>query len=93
MTVTYLDPTAEAGVPAEPYELFLEERGDVTVGLVANTFPDGTRFMDKLEGVLHELMPAATIRRYQKPSVLPMEADQLEAVRRECDAAIAAWGH
>lgn len=93
MTVTYLDPTAEEGIPAEAYELFLEEREDVTIGLIANTFPDGTRFMDKLEAALHELMPHAVLRRYQKLSVLPMEADQLEAVRRECDAAIAAWGH
>jgi hypothetical protein len=93
MTVLYLDPTAEAPIPAEAYELFANTDGPLTIGLVANSFPDGTRFMDKLELALNEARPNATIRRYQKPSVLPVTDEQLAAITSECDAAIAAWGH
>lgn len=93
MTVTYLDPTAEAPIPAEAYELFANVEGPITIGLVANSFPDGTRFMDKLELALNEARPNVTIRRYQKPSVLPVTDEQLGAITSECDAAIAAWGH
>lgn len=93
MTVAYLDPTAEEPIPAEAYELFVKTDGPLTIGLVANSFPDGTRFMDKLELALNEVRPNATIRRYQKPSVLPVTDEQLAAITSECDAAIAAWGH
>ncbi|MDZ7728942.1 MAG: hypothetical protein U5Q44_12505 [Dehalococcoidia bacterium] len=93
MAVTYLDPTAETPTPAEPYEYFLDTSKPVTLGLIANAFPDGTRFMDKLEAALADTLPTATIRRYQKPGVLPMDDAQLAAVTSECDAAIAAWGH
>ena len=93
MTVSYLDPTAEEGIEAEPYELFIDTQQPITIGLVANSFPDGTEFMDKLELVLNSDLPNAAIRRYQKPSVLPVTEEQLEAITSECDAVIAAWGH
>ncbi len=93
MTVTYLDPTAEEGIEVEPYELFVDTQKEITIGLVANSFPDGTEFMDKLETVLGDMLPKATLRRYQKPGVLPMSDEQLAEVTSECDASIAAWGH
>jgi hypothetical protein len=93
VTVTYLNPTAEAGLAVHPYELFLDTSAPFTLGLVANTFPDGARFMDKLEVTLQQLAPHAVIRRYQKPGLLPVEGEQLTAIQRECDAVVAGWGH
>ena len=93
MTVSYLDPTAEEGVTVHAYEFYLDTTKPFTLGLVANTFPDGTRFMDKLEPALAELAPNATIKRFQKPGLLPIEGDQLDAIQAECDAVIAGWGH
>jgi hypothetical protein len=93
MTVTFLDPAAEEGVDAEPYELFADTSQPLRLALIANSFPDGTRFMDKLEEVLAELLPTATLRRYQKPNVAPVTEEQIEAITEECDAVVSAWGH
>ena len=93
MAVTFLDPTAEGGIPAEPYELFVDTSGPIRLGLIANAFTDGTRFMDKLETALATALPQATFRRYQKPNVAPVTDEQIEAITDECDAVVTAWGH
>ena len=93
MPVTFLDPTAEAGKPAEPYELFIDTSGPIRLGLLANAFPDGVEFMDKLEAELATALPQATFRRYKKPNVAPVTEDLIEAITEECDAVLAAWGH
>ena len=93
MPVTFLDPTAEAGTAVEPYELFADTSGPIRLGLIANAFPDGARFMDKLEAVLATAMPQATFRRYQKANVAAVTDEQIDAITEECDAVVAAWGH
>lgn len=94
MTVTYLDPAAEEGTPAEPYELFLDaSKPGLTIGLLANSFPDATNFMDCVELELRKLSPSATFLRYQKPSVEPATPAQLSEITAACDGMIAAWGH
>ena len=93
MPVTFLDPTAEGGIPVEAYELFADTSGPITVGLIANAFPDGARFMDKLETVLAAAMPQASFRHYQKPNVAAVTEEQIAVISEECDAVIAAWGH
>ena len=72
MTVTFLDPTAESGVPVEAYELFADTSGPIRLGLLANAFPDGIKFMDNLESELATALPQATFLRYQKPNVAPV---------------------
>ena len=93
MPVTFLDPTAESGVPVEAYELFADTSGPIRLGLIANAFPDGVKFMDKLESELATALPQATFRRYQKPNVAPVTGELIEAITEECDAVVAAWGH
>ncbi len=93
MPVTFLDPTAEGGIAIEPYELFADTSGPLTVGLVSNAFPDGTRFMHKLETELAAAMPQATFRHYQKPNVAAVTDEQVSVIVEECDVVLAAWGH
>ena len=93
MPVTFLEPTAEGGIAVQPYELFANTSGPLTVGLVSNAFPDGTQFMHKLETELASAMPQATFRHYQKPSVAPVSAELVDAITEECDVVLAAWGH
>ncbi len=94
MTVTYLDPAAEESTPAEPYELFLDPaKPGLTIGLLANAFPDATNFMDCVEVALRELSPSTTFLRYQKPSVEPVAPELLSEITAACDGLIAAWGH
>ena len=93
MPVTFLEPTAERGIPVESYELFADTSGPITVGMLSNAFPDGTEFMHKLESALAEAMPQATFRHYQKPNVAPVTGDLIDAIIEECDVVVAAWGH
>ena len=93
MPVTFLNPTAEAGKPVEPYELFIDTSAPIRLGLLANAFPDGVEFMDKLEAELATALPQATFHRYKKPNVAPVTGDLIDAIIEECDAVLAAWGH
>ena len=94
MAVTYVDPAAEESTPAEPYELFLDvERRPLTIGLLANAFPDAANFTDCLEVALAAAMPGATFKRYQKASVDPVLPEMLAEIAAECDGMVAVWGH
>lgn len=94
MSVTYVDPAAEASTPAEPYELFLDfTKQPVTLGLLANAFPDATNFTDCVEAALAEQLPGVTLLRYQKSSVDPVLPDMLKDIADRCDGVIAIWGH
>lgn len=94
MAVTYLDPAAEESVPAEPYELFVDlARRPLTLGLIANSFPDATNFMDAIEREVVAALPGVTVKRYQKPTVDPLSDDMLAEIAMECDGLLAAWGH
>jgi hypothetical protein len=94
LAVTYVDPAAEESKPAEPYELFLDLKArPVTIGLLANAFPDATNFTNCLETALSRSLNGVTIRRYQKASVDPVLPEMLDQIARECDGMIAVWGH
>jgi hypothetical protein len=94
MAVTYVDPAAEETPPAEPYELFLDmEQRPLTIGLLANAFPDATNFTDCLESALTAALPGVTFRRYQKTSVDPVLPEMLDAIASECDGVVSVWGH
>ncbi|MXV81503.1 MAG: hypothetical protein F4X58_07770 [Chloroflexi bacterium] len=93
MPVTFLDPTAESGLEIEPYELFADTSGPITVGLLSNAFPDGAEFMHKLEAELADIMPQASFRHYQKPNVAAVTEDLIPVITEECDVVLAAWGH
>jgi len=51
--ITFLDPRAEPGAPVDSYDLSVDvEAAPVTVGLVANGFPDSEEFLDQVEKAL-----------------------------------------
>jgi hypothetical protein len=94
MSITYLDPAAEESIPAEPYELFLDlARRPLTLGLIANAFPDATNFMDAVAREVASVLPGVTLKRYQKPTVEPLSDAMLTEIAKECDGVLAAWGH
>lgn len=92
--ITYLDPAGEVASAPVTYDLRLDVgAGPITLGLIANAFPDASTFMDCLEeSVLREL-PGTNIRRFQKVSVDPIDPELFAEMVACCDAAIAAWGH
>lgn len=94
MTVNYLDPAAEEAVAVERYGLSLDmTQRPLTLGLIANSFPDATNFTDHVERALAALLPGVMFRRYQKPNVEPVSPKMLADLARDCNGMVAAWGH
>lgn len=98
MSVTYLEPRAEPGLPVDPYTARLAEAarsGGVTIGLLANGFPDSVAFLDHVEKALADAAPPGTaFRRYDKGNASATASGQMvDAITKECDAVVTAYGH
>ncbi len=94
MSLTYLDPRATRLAPPEPYRLRASLDGPVTIGLLANGFPDSVAFLDAVERALAAMLPAARFQRYDKgnPSI-PATPALLARIAAECDVVASAYGH
>jgi len=94
MTVTFVDPTGQPAAPVQPYELGVDfARRPLRLALIANAFPDITRFVECLVPALQSLLPEATLKVWQKPDVDPVTSDMLAIIVAESDAVISALGH
>jgi hypothetical protein len=94
MAVEFLDPRADPGTAVEPYALSLDLAQPVTIGLLANGFPDSVAFLDHVGAVLAAALPAATFRRYDKGNASAVASDQLlDGITAECRAVVTAYGH
>lgn len=93
--VQFLDPRAEPGTPVEPYELGIDvARGPLTLGLVANGFPDSVAFLDHVETAVRDRLPEVTIRRWNKGNASATLSEQmLGEIVAECQAVVGAYGH
>jgi len=93
--ITFLDPRAEPGAAIEPYELSVDaQAAPLTIGLVANGFPDSEEFLDQVEKALAVEVPAASFRRWNKHNAsATISDDMLEEVAADCQAVVAAYGH
>lgn len=91
----FIDPRAEPGTPVEPYELSIDlDDGAVSIGLLANGFPDSEAFLDHVEKSLAQQLPAATFHRYNKHNASSVVSDEmLDTIVAECRAVVAAYGH
>lgn len=93
--IEFLDPRAAPGTPVDLYELGIA-LGDapVTIGLLANGFPDSVAFLDHVEKSLTALVPGARFERYDKGNASAVVSDQmLGEIVAECRAVVAAYGH
>lgn len=94
MAVRYVDPRAETATPVEPYELSVDLHRPVTIGLLANGFPDSVAFLDHVGAALTEALPAVTLERYDKGDASTIASDEmLAALEAGCQAVVAAYGH
>jgi hypothetical protein len=95
MTVTFLDPRAEPGSPVEPYELGIDvTAGPVTIGMLANGFPDSVNFLRHVEAALAEILPQARFRSYDKGNASAICSNEmLDGITAECAAVVTAYGH
>lgn len=93
-TLTFHDPRGEAKTAPEPYSLSTRLDEPITIGLVANGFPDSVRFLDHVEKALAERVPSASFCRYDKGDASAVVSEEMLAdIAAECGAVIAAYGH
>ena len=95
MSVTFLDPRAEPGTAVEPYTLVIDvTAGPVTIGLLANGFPDSENFRREIEVVMAEALPRARFKHFNKGNASAVAgAEMLTALAADCDAVVSAYGH
>ena len=93
--IEFVDPRAEPSMEIEAYTLAIDPtEGPVSIGLLANGFPDSVAFLDRLETALEQHLPQARYCRYDKgnPSA-GLSDEMLDTITRECDAVVSAYGH
>jgi hypothetical protein len=93
--IEFFDPRAAPGTPVDAYELSIDLGAEpVTIGLLANGFPDSVAFLDHIEKSLAALVPSARFARYDKGNASAVVSDQmLGEIVAECRAVVAAYGH
>ncbi len=94
MTIRFIDPRAEPGATPEPYNLAVDITNGLTIGLLANGFPDSVRFLDYLEQSLRKRIPRLKIERFNKVDPTSVAGDKMLAgITKECQAVLSAYGH
>ncbi|MFO1188119.1 MAG: hypothetical protein U1E97_00645 [Alphaproteobacteria bacterium] len=95
MSIVYLDPSAEPGVPVEPYLCRLSASDETpSIGLLANGYPDSVPFLGHLEAALKALLPRAGFHQYNKRNAgIVCPPDLMAKIKAENTALVAAWGH
>ena len=96
--VKYLNPRADTTIETEAYDLAHDLRANdgsgVTVGLLANGFPDSELFLTKIASALESRLPNVETRLWNKGNAgVPASREMLEEVTSTCQVAIAAYGH
>lgn len=95
----FVDPRSPNADPADPYELSIElsadaDAGQITIGLLANGFPDSVAFLDHVETALGQRLPEVRFARYDKGNASIVAPDaMLDEITERCDAVVAAYGH
>ena len=93
MAIEYLDPKAEPAEPVTPYDLSAGS-GTLTVGLLANGFPDSVPFLDAVGESLRRVRPDVEVRAWNKGNASMVADDQfMGEITDDCDAVVAAYGH
>jgi hypothetical protein len=94
MTIHYHDPRATPPSAPLAYTLRADFSQPLTMGLLANGFPDSAEFLQALKEALQKALPAASFRHYNKgnPSI-PATDTMLDLISAECQVVASAYGH
>jgi hypothetical protein len=99
MAITFLDPRAEPSAPVEPYAATTDwsaASGEpLTIGLLANGFPDSENFLRCVERALLTRLPEGTATRFLNKgnASAPASPAQIDAIAAEVAVAVTAYGH
>ena len=96
--IRFHNPTARTAVAPEPYELSCDIRpkdgADLTVGLLANGFPDSEVFIRKVGESIQKRLPNINTKLWNKGNAgVPASEEMLKEIAESCQVAIAAYGH
>jgi hypothetical protein len=94
MAISFLDPRGESAVEPTPYDLSTRLDPGVTVGLLANGFPDSVEFLDAVGEAITARRPDIQLARWNKGNASAIANDtMLGEIEAECVAVVAAYGH
>ena len=95
MSITFADPRAEPSAPVEPYTLHADlDQAGLTIGLLANGFPDSVAFLDQVQAAMAEMLPHAGFKRWDKGNASAVASPEMLAeITGSCHAVVAAYGH
>ena len=94
MAISFLDPRGESAVEPTPYDLSIALEPGITVGLLANGFPDSVEFLDAVGDAITALRPDIELARWNKGDASAIANDaMLGEIEAECAAVVAAYGH
>ncbi len=94
--IQFHDPRARSAVQTEPYgrRISIESSGVLTLGLLANGFPDSVEFLHAVGKALAERHSGLQLRHYDKGNASAGASDELiRTISAECQAAVTAYGH
>jgi len=94
MAISFLDPRGESAVEPTPYDLSTCLDPGVTVGLLANGFPDSVEFLDAVGEAITAQRPGIELARWNKGDASAIANDtMLSEIEAECVAVVAGYGH
>ena len=93
MTVSFLNPVADGLVEPQPYDLRADMSGKAVIGLVINKIVQCDVFMAEVGRALAKRRPNLVIRPFETGTITFADADLMDQVAKECDAAVCAIGH
>jgi hypothetical protein len=98
MTVSYLDPKAEPSSPIEPYDAVFRwtpDAGPLSIGLLANGFPDSDTFLRSVETAISTRLPQGTTTVFLNKGNASAAAtpNQIDTMAAEVHAVVTAYGH
>lgn len=99
MPVTFLDPRAEPSAPVEPYAATTTwspaDGTTLSLGLLANGFPDSENFLRCVERALTARLPQGTRTVFLNKgnASAPATPAQVDGMAAEVHAVVTAYGH
>ena len=94
--IQYHDPQAATSIKTTPYDLAILDSAEhkITVGLLANGFPDSENFLQQIATVLQTQDANLRFEYYNKGNAsIPASAEILHIIKTQCQAVITAYGH
>jgi hypothetical protein len=99
MAIRFLDPRAQPSAPISPYEAKLDwplaDNQPLSIGLLANGFPDSDTFLETVEIALRSALPKDTMFSFTNKgnASAPATKEMVAAIAANTHAVVTAYGH